>query len=159
MTDGPVARLGHVLGWAGNAVAALILMAGAMLVGLQAKEVWMQQRAPIVYEVELPSGRVYEALAADPRATEQDAFDAAAAHDAGRPVDRSWIVHGTGELEGSALAKWNELTRRYSPLARQVAVVEAWKGLAIYGGSALALAILAFLTGRALRYIFAGASG
>lgn len=159
MTDGPVARLGHVLGWAGNGVAVLMLMAGAVLVGLQAKEVWQAQRAPIVYEVELPSGRVYEALAADPAATEQDAFDAAADRDAGRPVDRGWIVHGAGELEGNALVKWNDLARRHSPIAREVAIVEAWRDLAVYAGSAIGLAILAFLTGRALRYIFAGAAG
>lgn len=158
MTDGPVARLGHVLGWTGNAIAALIIMAGAILVGLQAKEIWTLQRAPVVYQVELPSGRVYDALAADPRATEQEAFDVASAHDAGRPVDRGWIVHAPGELEGNALAKWNALINRYSPVAREVAIVEAWRDLGVYGGGALALAIFAFLVGRALRYIFTGAA-
>jgi hypothetical protein len=159
MTDGPVARLGHVLGWAGSGVAVLFVMAGAALVGLQAKEVWMLQRAPVAYQVELPSGRVYDALGSNPEATEQQAFDAAAARDAGRPVARNWTVHAAGELEGDALVRWKDLTRRNSPEAREVAMMEAWKDLAAYGGGAFALAVLAFLIGRALRYIFAGPSG
>lgn len=159
MADGPVARLGHVLGWTGNGIAVLIIMAGAALVGLQAKEVWQLQRAPVAYQVELPSGRVYDALSANPKATEQDAFDAAAAQDAGRPVGRAWTVHAAGELDGNELTKWRDLTARYSPIAREVAMVRAWKDLAVYGGIAFALAVLAFLVGRALRYIFAGSEG
>lgn len=158
MTDGPVTRLGHVLGWTGNGLAGLMLMAAAVLAGVQAKQVWTLQRAPVAHHVELPSGRTYDTLAADPRATEEEAFDVAAAHDAGRPVARGWVVHGDGDLDGNALAKWNNLTRRHSAAARQAAIVEAWKGFAIYGGGALGLAILAFLAGRALRYIFTGSA-
>lgn len=158
MPDGPVARLGHVLGWTGNGIAALIIMAGAGVMGLQAKEVWRLQRAPVAYEVELASGRSYGALSTDPAATEQDAFDAAADADAGRPVPRNWTVHAAGELDGEELRKWREATRRYAPAARDRAMVDAWKTLAFAAAATVFLALLAYLTGRALRYIFAGPS-
>lgn len=158
MAEGPVARFGHVLGWTGNGIAVLIVMAGAALVGLQGKEVWTLQRAPVAYQVELPSGRIYDALSSNPAATEQNAFDAVAASDAGRPVGKAWTIHAAGELEGDALVKWKDLMRRHSPTAREIAMVEAWKNLAIYGAAAFALAVLTFLVGRALRYIFAGPS-
>lgn len=157
MADGPVARFGHVLGWTGNGIAVLVVMAGAVLVGMQAKEVWRLQRAPIAYQVELPSGRVFDALSSNPAATEQNALDAAAASDAGQPVGRAWTIHAAGELEGDALIAWKDLVRRHAPAAREVALVNAWKDLALYGAGALGLALLSFLAGRALRYIFAGA--
>lgn len=156
MAVGPVARLGHVLGWTGNGIAVLIVMAGAGLAGLGAKEVWTLQRAPVAYQVELPTGRVYEALSSNPAASEQNAFDAAAARDAGRPVGTAWTIHAAGELEGDELARWKDLMRRHAPAAREVALVEAWKYLAISCAAALGLALLSFLAGRALRYIFAG---
>ncbi|MEI7597727.1 MAG: hypothetical protein WCJ41_00260 [Aestuariivirga sp.] len=158
MTVGPVARLGHVLGWTGNAIAVLIVMAAAAVIGLHAKDVWMLRKAPVAYEIELPSGRTYCTLSANPKSTEQDAFDAAAAADAGRPVPRSWTVHAAGELDGEELRKWRDVIRRYSPAARGVAMVNAWKSLAFAAAALLLLAVLAFFAGRALRYIFAGPS-
>ena len=158
MTDGPVARLGHVLGWTGNGIAVLIIMAGAAVIGLDAKDVWMLRKAPIAYEVELPSGRTYGTLSSNPKATEQDAFDAASDADAGRPVPRSWTVHAAGELDGNELQKWREVTARYSPAARDMAMVDAWKNLTLVVAVTFFLAVLAFLVGRALRYIFTGPS-
>jgi len=158
MSDGPVARLGHVLGWTGNGIAVLAVMAGAAFVGLQAKKVWTLQRAPVSYQIELPSGRVYDALSSNPAATERNALDAAAAIDAGQPVGKAWTIHAAGELEGDALVEWKDLVRRHSPAARETAMVMAWKDLAIAGAMAFALAVLSFLVGRALRYIFAGPS-
>lgn len=158
MRDGPVARFGHVLGWTGNGIAVLIVMAGVAVVGLQAKNVWLLRKAPVAYQIELPSGRTYGTLSSDPGSTEQNAFDAAAAADAGRPVPRGWTVHAAGELDGEELRKWRDATRRYAPAAREAATGEAWKDLAFAAAAAFLLALLAFLAGRALRYIFAGSS-
>ena len=158
MSDGPVARLGHVLGWIGNGIAVFIVMAAAAVIGVHAKDVWVLRKAPVAYQIELPSGRSYGTLSTNPTATEQDAFDAAAAADAGRPVPRSWTVHAAGELDGEELRKWRDVTRRHSPAAREVAMVEAWKNLAFAAAAFLLLAVLAFLVGRALRYVLAGPS-
>ena len=158
MTEGPVARFGHVLGWTGNGIAALIVMAGAGLIGLEAKGVWLLRKAPVAYSVELPTGRVYDTLSSNPQATEHEAFDAAQALDAGRPVPGGWTVHAAGDLEGDELKKWKDLIRRSTPAARDIAMVDAWKNVALVGLVSFVLAALSYLVGRALRYIFAGPS-
>ena len=94
----------------------------------------------------------------NPQATEHEAFDAAQALDAGRPVPGGWTVHAAGDLDGDELKKWKDLIRRSTPAARDIAMVDAWKNVALVGLVSFVLAALSYLVGRALRYIFAGPS-
>jgi hypothetical protein len=172
---GVVARLGHVLGWAGNGIAALSLLAGAGAITSQGWDLWEIKQSPVAYEVILPDGKLYDVIGLK-GGTEDEAsvaIERYLADPADPELNKEWQISTADADCGLLPVPWKCTPRKFrilspeqreeprkfrilSPEQREEAQSRAWNDIAFIAGLSLAVALVAFLLGRAFRYILSG---
>jgi hypothetical protein len=151
-----VQRLGHVLGWTGNALAGLLVLAGTTSTAYHLWSAWNPD-IKSGYSIKLEGGTEYIAIG-----TGYSGDDAAKAVQkyVGEEVNYGpygdWKVFPVEDLTNADRAEMDLEREKVRAIERARARRDAWEGIGLTALLLFAPAVLIFLAGQALRYIFAG---
>jgi hypothetical protein len=154
--SGAIVRLGHVLGWIGNGIAALLILGAVGVGGYSFWTVHKTNNLPTIYEVEVQGSGIWEVLAPKGSAGQEEAVAAAKKKAQGQEIPAGWIIYRQGQVPIERLDIWWEAKRRWGVSAKEATRATAWDQLKFLGTGCIVLAFLALMAGRAFRYVLSG---